>query len=259
MNDDIELAITVLLHDNDIFDEDLIKRFIDLYIEIGLPDIDELLNESFELDNNEEINYTHNSQRYISNINELRNFNDHETTEIINNNAQNMLRLQYLSTNNLNNSNNNITNGFQPTIQLNNIFQYMGIGSQMGMLPLNNFLQLGFPFMNNDSPVEIEGIFQMLNEVLGEKVSVTLTKDALNNLIELTYDELIDIKKNIDLEEACSICFSKLSEDTNNFKYIILPCNHIFHSECIKTYLSEYDHHCPICKQGCGESSPKLD
>ena len=49
-----------------------------------------------------------------------------------------------------------------------------------------------------------------------------------------------------------------LSEDNDNFKYNCLPCNHSYHTECIKQYLKDYDYHCPICKKECGDHVAKI-
>jgi hypothetical protein len=45
----------------------------------------------------------------------------------------------------------------------------------------------------------------------------------------------------------CCICYSKYQEDLDN-KAVILRCKHIFHDECIKTYLSTYSSKCPECR-----------
>jgi len=48
-------------------------------------------------------------------------------------------------------------------------------------------------------------------------------------------------------DDSCSIC---LDEYEDGCKRITLPCNgrHVFHAECIRTWLSESSRQCPLCK-----------
>ena len=45
-----------------------------------------------------------------------------------------------------------------------------------------------------------------------------------------------------DLEDDCSICLESMKAAQEAIK---LDCNHTYHSQCIKTYLTEYNHKCP--------------
>lgn len=91
-----------------------------------------------------------------------------------------------------------------------------------------------------------------------DKVPVILSKKALRGLREIKYKTVCQRVKTLTPEEACPICFSKLSENQTNFKYIILPCSHIYHADCIREHLTNYDYHCPVCRCEVGESIPKI-
>ena len=93
------------------------------------------------------------------------------------------------------------------------------------------------------------------NNNFNDKINVVLTEKALNDLKEICYDE---VNKKITIEDKCTICFTELSIDTDKHKYIVLPCNHVYHSECIKEYLKSYDYHCPLCRKAVGESISKI-
>ena len=75
-----------------------------------------------------------------------------------------------------------------------------------------------------------------------EDVIVSLDTNELNNL--KTYE---NDKKNIN----CCICMHDINE-----KELIteLKCNHVFHENCIKTYLDNYSHKCPICRISAGNT-----
>jgi hypothetical protein len=107
--------------------------------------------------------------------------------------------------------------------------------------------------VNHNQMFDIRGMIGTLVNI--EPVQVALTDTALQNLKELKYDE---IKDTIDCDDACSICFSNLNEDSENNLYTVLECKHVFHSGCIKEYLKEYSYCCPICKNECGEHEAKI-
>lgn len=96
-------------------------------------------------------------------------------------------------------------------------------------------------------------IYQPMNDV-----PLVLTNEALENLIELPYD-LIKNTQRFKLDNKCSICLSQFDENHNINKYTTVPCTHIFHSDCIKTYLSTYNYRCPICRHQCGNYYAKKD
>jgi hypothetical protein len=75
-----------------------------------------------------------------------------------------------------------------------------------------------------------------------QDVAVTLDDDEFKNL------KKYKLEKN--LEDSCSVCMSKLEIEQ---EVIELQCVHTFHSECIETYLKEYNYKCPICREEVGK------
>lgn len=77
-----------------------------------------------------------------------------------------------------------------------------------------------------------------LNEVQ-EDVKITVEESAVEQL------PLIKIMETA----TCSICMEDLKIDTDATK---LNCNHLYHPECIKSYLLNYDYKCPLCRSDVG-------
>jgi len=127
--------------------------------------------------------------------------------------------------------------------------------------PVNSFNNI---ILNFQYDARFRGIQNPLLNILNvignvanmeERVPLILTQNALNQLQEITYENL----PQLNADEKCPICFVDIQErQENNEKYILLKCNHIFHSNCIKTYLSQYDYHCPVCRDECGEHEAKI-
>lgn len=140
-----------------------------------------------------------------------------------------------------------------------------GPGGFLSVIPGGFYSLNGIDYTNDN--ITINGIANQINDFLGAMgnmanqfmdVPVTLTDKALDKIKDLTYKELKEKQPNLDLDEKCAICLALLSEDSDNFKYNCLPCKHSYHSECIKQYLKDYDYHCPICKEECGEHVAKI-
>ena len=65
-------------------------------------------------------------------------------------------------------------------------------------------------------------------------------REILNGLPEI----LIDTSKLYEEKKKCNIC---LDEYKTGDKATILPCIHLFHTNCIKNWLKKQNS-CPICK-----------
>ena len=74
-----------------------------------------------------------------------------------------------------------------------------------------------------------------------DNVSEIIDRGPLSDYLLARETELIE---DID-DDPCSIC---LEEFVVPNRIIVLPCEHKFHSDCIKSWISQ-DSSCPICRQ----------
>ena len=81
-----------------------------------------------------------------------------------------------------------------------------------------------------------------------DDVRVTLQDNDLESIKTIKFSEINDPK--ID-EKKCSICMTKFADDDD---ISILKCNHIFHEDCIKEWLKDYNYKCPVCRCETGEA-----
>ncbi len=75
------------------------------------------------------------------------------------------------------------------------------------------------------------------NEEVQEDTEI-LTEEEFNQLEVVKVD-------NSNVDNECSICIDNFSEGQEVIK---LPCNHIFHINCIKSHLRNYNNKCPLCR-----------
>lgn len=73
-----------------------------------------------------------------------------------------------------------------------------------------------------------------------EDIKITVEEDAIEKLPIVKINE-----DNIN----CSICMESLNKNEDAKK---LQCNHLYHPECIKSYLLNYDYKCPLCRMDVG-------
>lgn len=71
-----------------------------------------------------------------------------------------------------------------------------------------------------------------------EEDTEILTEEEFNQLEVVKVD-------NSNVDNECSICIDNFSEGQEVIK---LPCNHIFHFNCIKSHLRNYNNKCPLCR-----------
>ncbi len=103
---------------------------------------------------------------------------------------------------------------------------------------LNNIIQ---PI--NNPPILVDRFIIPIQPPLLQDVVVTTDQDSLNNM------EILKITK--DMTEKCSICLVEMEE---NDEYLNIECKHIYHKDCLTTYLQNYNHKCPVCRQDIGQS-----
>ena len=163
---------------------------------------------------------------------------------------QNNINFENLSSNNLFSYNLNSINSSNNA----NIQTYTNIASInniMDTLSSNEILRAVRTLLNS-SFSNFETLFNGTNVFDTSDVAVTLNKESLDNLESIRYGDIISKNK----MQKCTICLEDFQEDDMN---IILHCNHHFHSDCVKEWLSKHSYKCPICRIEVGESEAHLN
>ena len=217
------------------------------------PDNNELNNQE---SNNQEpmFNYIYrniiNNYQNLNNNNNLDNNNDNLDNNNNDNNGNN--NLDNNDNNNNNNNNNNNLNNNNRIIYINNNF----------LNRINNFIRYNnYNINNNEEYNDIEVprlnpglLIQAINIILPpqnpailEPVKIALDDECLEQLSEKVLEEKI--------EGMCMICFDEFNIDQTVLE---LPCDHLYHKDCIVPYLKEHSNKCPICRSEVGKSKPLL-
>ena len=110
---------------------------------------------------------------------------------------------------------------------------------QLNIFSTNNRGRRQIPFMRINDGI-FENIFEQFLQRMGSREHPT-DEEILNELPET---QIEDVTKLDQEKKNCIIC---LEDFKNGDKAIILPCIHLFHTECIKNWLKTQDT-CPICK-----------
>ena len=105
----------------------------------------------------------------------------------------------------------------------------------------NPILQL----LNSDNMETLEEVLdRSLAEYEGNQIPAT--KEEISGLKTLDCNEAMD-KKYHD-QKCCVICMDDFDFKSKDTKIMEMPCNHIFHKDCLHKWLKESDASCPICK-----------
>ena len=203
--------------------------------------------ESFNINNRNSINsaliYTRLSNSLANSIN-IASGNFNFATN------QNNINFENLSSNNLFSYNLNSINSSNNA----NIQTYTNIASInniMDTLSSNEILRAVRTLLNS-SFSNFETLFNGTNVFDTSDVAVTLNKESLDSLESIRYGDIISKNK----MQKCTICLEDFQQDDMN---IILHCNHHFHSDCVKEWLSKHSYKCPICRIEVGESEAHLN
>ena len=223
------------------------------------------------------INNNNNNNPYIrpNNPNRIRNYNNINNNNHINNNNNNNRQHNRIRPNTginhyNNNNNNNINqrvqvtirqtgpNGevisrFYPAYDIQNVQNVHRIrrnnnnnnNNRNNIEHPQHFVYLSshrnFPFHNINNRQSIGTMFQELFSDLENSGVRATDRDILNELPETNIE---DVSKLDSDKKNCVIC---LEDFKNREKAIILPCIHLFHKNCIKSWLKK-NNSCPICK-----------
>jgi hypothetical protein len=103
-------------------------------------------------------------------------------------------------------------------------------------------------FAMNPSHSGLENIFLQLNQIIQQPRLNPVNENIISSLPEI---EISDLSKIPNEKKECVICLTKYEL---NDKVILLPCTHMFHTECIKSWFKNQDT-CPICKIKINEST----
>ena len=113
------------------------------------------------------------------------------------------------------------------------------------------------PIVQIDMRTSVEDLYNLLNFLQNVMNSagnhnmedVTVTTD------EKSLDKIQKKKITKEMSEKCTICMDDMREGE---EYYNLTCRHIFHIDCIKEYLLNYNHMCPLCKEEIGDKKINL-
>lgn len=102
-----------------------------------------------------------------------------------------------------------------------------------------------------DMMTSVEDLYNLLTFLQNVVNSVNpQMEDVLVTTDEKSLDRIKTLKVSKDMNEKCTICMDDMKEGE---EYYNLTCKHIFHIDCIKEYLLNYNHQCPLCKEEIGE------
>lgn len=143
-----------------------------------------------------------------------------------------------------------LMNAFMQSIMNNSINNYNTTYSGNNIIP-NSLLNIYNPIPNTPT-YNTEILMSVINNLLNEPHEYT---DVVTTLDEDEFSKIQSYKQETDTDTQCSICFDNLIKDN---MVSCLPCTHKYHSDCINTYLKEYNYICPICRAEVGKSKSHL-
>ena len=139
------------------------------------------------------------------------------------------------------------------TIQVLSNGQTYTINSQSNLLETSN------EQVNTSSTVySHNNMISLLNTIineLGNQIDsdpiTSSFQDVIVTVDDSDLEKLISTKLESKLDIDCSICMGNMDKDDMSTE---LKCSHIFHTDCIKPYLQQYNYKCPICRTEVGKA-----
>jgi hypothetical protein len=87
-----------------------------------------------------------------------------------------------------------------------------------------------------------------------EAVKLTMNQEELEKIPKLKF---VDIDQKVKtMNNICAIC-----QDSFNSEDMVrkLDCDHLFHTDCIDSWLRDHSYKCPCCRKQAGNYTPKLE
>jgi hypothetical protein len=120
--------------------------------------------------------------------------------------------------------------------------------------------KLIFGYNDQDITKESEGNFSIQAEADQEaeqemeNVPLVMEKTEIDKIETKKFNEYChDIKEN---NKNCIFCRDDFQDNDNVRR---LKCSHIFHNECIDSWLSDHSYKCPCCRVEAGNHVPKIN
>ena len=170
----------------------------------------------------------------------------------------------------------NINIQVNPTINFINQLinqNYVNQNSDDNNPPINPIFNLISPFPNPSNVEEDDDENEEINNNQNNSISMNQFMNnfnfflqSINNMpppqpmedVRVVLKDEGKIKKyklEKKLDEKCAVCLGVLDKDNLVWE---LKCNHIFHQDCIKTWLKEYNYKCPVCREEAGEGETDI-
>ena len=87
-----------------------------------------------------------------------------------------------------------------------------------------------------------------------EDVKLTMSLEELEKIPKLKF---VDIDEKVkSMNDLCTIC-----QDSFNLEDMVrkLDCDHLYHTDCIDSWLSNHSYKCPCCRKQAGNYTAKFD
>ena len=142
---------------------------------------------------------------------------------------------------------------------------------------MSNNIPINLPSNNNDtSNLESDSDDESdenINPLAPQVISINQFMNSFNDLINTIENleppqSMEDVKVTLknektikkyklekDLDDKCTVCLCPLKKDDMVWE---LKCKHVFHQDCIKTWLKEYNYKCPVCREEAGEGETDI-
>ena len=178
---------------------------------------------------------------------------DHINEEILNDNSSQLI---FDSSNNLSDQSNNnlefLINDHSNNSSQNFTFN-INSGNTVNLFTNTLNQSINFQNTNYQNP---ENFFTVLNNMINSPPSIAVNEmeDVKVTLDDNDLENIKQIKLTENLDSKCSICMMGLEKDQIVSQ---LECEHVFHTDCIKHWLKEYNYKCPVCRKECGK--PKYE